>query len=157
MDIKESDPPANPIVMPAIHNDPRAKSGKDRPKGVGGNKDSDSKANNWKYVAPKSGESETKTHTKPNGSKEKHMRCVHKQCKCWMISHTTSEHGKCKGRVNTHKPPKVEDMKLQASLKTFLANPTESKLTKKDRKKLQVLLTTIHQNDDSDAASVDLD
>jgi hypothetical protein len=68
-----------------------------------------------------------------------------------------SGHGQRKGGTGSDncKPPKAEDLKIQFSLKTFLANPTENKLTKKDRKQLQALLTTMHQNNDSDAGSVD--
>lgn len=157
MDIKNSNPPANPVAMPAICTNSCAKGGKDCPKGDGGNKDDGSRANNWKYLAPKSGKAETKMHTKPNGSKEKCMWYMHEQCKCWTLSHTTSGHDKCKGRGDNHKPPKAEGMKLKASLKTFLTNQTEAKLAKKDCKKLQVLSTMMHQNDESDAASVDLD
>jgi hypothetical protein len=82
------------------------------------------------------------------------------QCKRWTLSHPTSGHGQTEGSGGgkPRKTPKAEDLKLQASLKTFLANPIESKLSKKDRKKLQALLTTMHQsNDTSDDASVDPD
>jgi hypothetical protein len=131
--------------------------GKDRAKIDSGAKSSGNKATNWKYAPPKSGESETQTQTKPDGTKEKRMWCGHVQCKRWTLSHTTSGHGQRKGGTGSdnRKPPKAEDLKIQFSLKTFLANPTENKLTKKDRKQLQALLTTMHQNNDSNAGSVD--
>jgi hypothetical protein len=50
-------------------------------------------------------------------------------------------------------------LKLQGSLKTFLAQGTEgkTKLSKKERKQLQALLTTMNHNDDSEAkGSVDI-
>jgi hypothetical protein len=106
MDITESNPPANPIAMAAIQTDSsRTKGAKDRPKGGGAGKDGGKKATNWKYLAPKTGKSETKTHSKPNGSKEKQMWCGHAECKRWTPSHTTSGHGKREGKSTTQKAP----------------------------------------------------
>jgi hypothetical protein len=159
MDITGADPPPNTIAMAAVQKDYTSKNGgKDCSKSDSGPKGGGNKATNWKYALPKPGELETQTtKTKLNGSKKKHIWCVHIQCKCWTLSHTTSGHGQRKGRGggNNRKPPKLEGLKIQSSLKTFLANPTANKLTKKDRKQLQALLTTMHQSDDSDAGSVD--
>ena len=111
MDIKDADPPINPLALPAMRADPHAKSGKDRPKGKDGS--TPNRDNNWKYLAPKTGESETKTHTKPDGIKEKRMWCAHKRCKHWTLSHTTSGHGMREGEGEGQKAPKAEDLKLQ--------------------------------------------
>jgi hypothetical protein len=48
-------------------------------------------------------------------------------------------------------------MKLQSSLKTFLASSKKSQkqLCKKDRQQLQALLTTMHHSEESEVGSVD--
>jgi hypothetical protein len=71
----------------------------------------------------------------------------------------TSGHDTRDAPVARSKTPKVEDLKLQGSLKTFLsqASGKDAKLSKKKCQRLQALLTPMsHSNDATNhAASVD--
>jgi hypothetical protein len=117
----------------------------------------DSKTKSWKYIAPKAGEPDTKTVKNMNGQQEKHYWCGHAACHCWTLSHSTTGHD-MQGRKGD--PLKAGNRKLQGSLKTFLAQSSDgkTKLSKKECKQLQALLTTMNHDEDSKAnGSVEVD
>lgn len=160
MDLKEADPPPNPLALPAFQRDKKPPSGsKGKPKDTSFKKNADAKVKSWKYMAPKGDEPDTQTVTNKSGQKENRFWCGNKACNRWTLSHTTAGHGK---PADSSNPPKAESMKIQGSLKTFLAKAKggseKSQLSKRERKQLQALLTTMNHDDDSDAAGlVDLD
>eukprot|EP00978_Attheya_sp_CCMP212_P033291 scaffold133765_cov60-Attheya_sp.AAC.5 len=157
MDLKDQDPPTNPIAMAAIGKQSHTKG-----KGTGADSKTGMKTKdrdkNWKYAPPKAGEAEIKTISGKEGTKEKRFWCGHEQCKRWTLSHNTEGHVQKGPSDKGHGPPKAKDMKLQSSLKTFLAanGNAKKKLSKKECQKLQALLSTMHHSKDSDdAGSVD--
>jgi hypothetical protein len=144
MDLKESNPPVNPLALPTYQKGDKPyvhKHTKDLPKG--GKPTNGNKTKNWKYIGPKGGKSETKWITTADGKKEKCLWCNNKQCHHWTMSHTG--HGARDANATKSKKPKAEDLKLQGSLKTFLSQATgkDVKLSKKESQKLQALLTTM--------------
>jgi hypothetical protein len=155
MDLKDQDPPStNPIIaMSAVQKTYMSREEANLPIAQSNSLQS------WKYAAPKTGESETKWVKKTDGTEEKCLRCGHKQCKRWTLSHGTEGHGQKDPTSTSQKTLKAEDMKLQSSLKTFLASTKESQkqLCKKDCQQLQALLTTMHHSEESDVGSVNSD
>jgi hypothetical protein len=162
MDLKDTDPPPNPLSLPAYQRDSKqpwkAKDSKEK-KSKGGGKTGD-KPKSWKYEPPKSGEPDTKTVKNAKGQQESRYWCANAACNRWTLSHTTDGHGTKEGGKGA--PPKAENMKLQGSLKTFLAQQgtdgSKEKLSKKERKQLQALLSTMSHDDESEAdGSVDVE
>jgi hypothetical protein len=160
MDLKDQDPPTNPIAMAAVEGKTYTKTkANDRTNNSSSNK-SGNRDKNWKYAPPKTGKAETKYVKSKDGTNKKDPWCGRKQCKRWTLSHNTEGHGQKDTVATGRKPPKAKDMKLQSSLKTFLASTkgSKKKLPAKECQQLQLLLTTMNHSKDSDAtASVNLE
>jgi hypothetical protein len=89
MDLKDQDPPTNPIAMAAVQKAYTKANGKTMTNHNSGSTKGNDRDKNWNYTAPKAGEAETKYVKKADRSKEKCLWCGHEQCKCWTLSHTT--------------------------------------------------------------------
>jgi hypothetical protein len=159
MDLKDTEPPPNPLALPAYQRDTKSTGSKDSSKykkPAKGDKP-DGKTKSWKYIAPAKGEANTKMVENAKKQQEKRYWCDHVDCHRWTLSHTTEDHGSKKDPDKD--PPKAENLKLQGSLKTFLSagKAGNAKLSKKERKQLQALLTTMNHNADSSAAEGSVD